>query len=1211
MKFCMHPMDRVGSWPAALAGLLGLLLAVLPMGAAPAAEAPPPINSLPVPPGPGPKPSTAPAPPPLPAPPKTTSTTQRLFDDVYQVLDDAGQWADVSQGITHQRGPHYWAKKVLDLSGMPEEFWVSAGAVRLSAFCCVRDYSVAELGKSNGLDETLVIEVNGHVHEIPDRDGLPVFHADSIQRSLAWHDFVIPKGELVRGTNEFVFRMTAPTGKKPDDYLYLGIDNTVPTRNSWVRLGEKGDWRQDKLNAVGAQGEYMVRLYLLGGPRDARAVWQPGEDAGGHAAAPRLDDPWRLLDYAGSDGPATRLEWNPERLDSLGTVSVVVETQGDRPFDLQWLGPDGEPVLPVVKVRGPRQEVRLEPPWQLVPSGVQLAKGLPLKQITVTAPKGYHPLTAPLDEAPLIAPPQGKPAERKPRCRVEGDKVTLSNDNLRCELVRRDGHLRLVSLYNELAAAEMARQPDEAALWLVEINGQRYAGSRDFACGTLTPDKERQGFSVCATNEKAGVEAVLEMWIDDDLHAQVEVINRRDKPLDFKLAFPHLTGLAVSPQPEDDYYFYPAGGGIVADSPAVIRQGYGDHQAIYQVMDLFSPKLGAGLAVWTADDDGRYKVLALRKFISGRPQQNLDKPLTPTAPEFQWTNSLPEVAGVGLAYEYLRRTRDPGDGFAARKVVLHAHAGDWHAAMQMYADWCHHVWRFRKLPSRLTPVINMQAAGWGQSPLFRDGAYRTDFITPRTDCIELMSWWEWSPLGPWRTPWDQLEKRLGPAAYQRGKAYFVADPVTGKTMYPINRGDYDGYNQRWGGLPAFRAAIETYRRMGALVTLYTDPLLADDNTQCGQKWGKLWGIVNSDGSYRTAYESWNMCHDVAEYRQYVAQTMGRVMRETGADGIRLDEYGHRGAACFSKLHEHTFAAWGCTEWQRAIAETCKMVHRAMDEVRPDAVLTTEHPGYDYLMQFIDGCITYDLTVQASPLRPAECNLQRFYFPECKAYELDTKRADPKYRKRFWSAVGAFGGIYPAAYDAILRENADVFNSPGAEPLVATLARQIYANRFQGAGKTLYLLDNACGHSHAGPVLELAVGPDQHLVDLLHAGAVRTVDPPVTAAASPKPPAKKPARPMPVEFFLLRGEVGCLAVLPKRLAVQVTAAGVQVAAPQAPAESRLVVCKDDGKPLLDVSFNAQQPLVLNCRAMGLGPRQPALLKLLHDGRLVDAVPLPTE
>ncbi|MCP4640735.1 MAG: hypothetical protein GY851_09895, partial [bacterium] len=344
----------------------------------------------------------------------------------------------------------------------------------------------------------------------------------------------------------------------------------------------------------------------------------------------------------------------------------------------------------------------------------------------------------------------------------------------------------------------------------------------------------------------------------------------------------------------------------------------------------------------------------------------------PTSDEYKWTNSLPQTAGIGLTFEYLRRTRGPGESFAAKDVALKAHAGDWHVPMQAYADWCHEAWPFRPRPSALTPMVNMIAAGWGQSPLFRDGAYRTDFVQPRCDCIELMSWWEWADLGPWRTPWDQLEEKLGEAQYKRYRSYYVEDPVTGMTMYPINRGDYDGYNKRWGGLPALQKAIQKYREMGAVPTLYTDPLLACDNSKCGRQWGKLWGIVQPDGEYRTHYHSWNMCHDVAEYRQYVADTMRRVMAETGADGIRLDEYGHRGAACFNKQHEHTFAEWGCTEWQRCIAETTKMVRQAMDEVKPDSVLTTEHPGYDYLMQFMEGCITYDLTVQATPLRPLEC-----------------------------------------------------------------------------------------------------------------------------------------------------------------------------------------------------------------------------------------------
>ena len=58
----------------------------------------------------------------------------------------------------------------------------------------------------------------------------------------------------------------------------------------------------------------------------------------------------------------------------------------------------------------------------------------------------------------------------------------------------------------------------------------------------------------------------------------------------------------------------------------------------------------------------------------------------------------------------------------------------------------------------------------------------------------------------------------------------------------------------------------------------------------------------------------------------------------------------------------------------------------------------------------------------SPMRPLECNLQRFYFRECKPYELDHRSADPQDRKKFWNAVESFGRYYPPAYYTILSEN---------------------------------------------------------------------------------------------------------------------------------------------------------------------------------------------
>jgi hypothetical protein len=50
---------------------------------------------------------------------------ESLPDGVLLVRDDAGNWGGPTMGITHQRGPDYWAKKVLDLSRVSEDDWRS------------------------------------------------------------------------------------------------------------------------------------------------------------------------------------------------------------------------------------------------------------------------------------------------------------------------------------------------------------------------------------------------------------------------------------------------------------------------------------------------------------------------------------------------------------------------------------------------------------------------------------------------------------------------------------------------------------------------------------------------------------------------------------------------------------------------------------------------------------------------------------------------------------------------------------------------------------------------------------------------------------------------------------------------------------------------------------------------------------------------------
>jgi hypothetical protein len=459
--------------------------------------------------------------------------------------------------------------------------------------------------------------------------------------------------------------------------------------------------------------------------------------------------------------------------------------------------------------------------------------------------------------------------------------------------------------------------------------------------------------------------------------------------------------------------------------------------------------------------------------------------------------------------------------------------------------------------------------------------------------VEIMSWWEWSELGPLGAPLDRLESKLTAGQIRDWQPYLVKDPVTGRMMWNNQPGDYRGYNRRFGGLPAFRQAVETWKATGRLVTLYTDPFRLDEfSCETGRQFGKAWCIMGPDGKHSLGYEVTNPCHDLPEVREWVVREMRRVMQETGADGLRLDEYGHLGWVCFNPEHKHTYAEPGVSQWNKAVAEATRGVRQAMDEVAPGSVLTTEHPAYDYLMQFLDGCITYDYTVQATPLRPLEVNLQRFYFPECKAYELDHRGADTLDRKKFWNGVASFGRILPKPFYTVYRENQDVYASRDCEALVPTLVPRIYANRFQAGDRTFFHLYNAMGHTVNGPVLALALKPGQHVVDLL-------TGVPVTLA--PRGEAQT------VSLWLERGDVACLAVLPERLrSPHVADRALTLRLEGDTAGCTLALAAADGTVLVS------QPAAAGENRVDLAAlpadATPALAKLLKDGLLQDACPV---
>jgi len=414
-------------------------------------------------------------------------------------------------------------------------------------------------------------------------------------------------------------------------------------------------------------------------------------------------------------------------------------------------------------------------------------------------------------------------------------------------------------------------------------------------------------------------------------------------------------------------------------------------------------------------------------------------------------------------------------------------------------------------------------------------------------------------------------------------------------MYQANRGDYDIGMPQWGGPSALRDYIKLIRTRGFLPTFYVEGILACATTRVAKEFASTYAVMDPDWKdaykcpkcpkgYVGSWASYNMCPDNEWWPSYLAATVARVCRETGIDGLRLDEYGHRGYVCTNTRHKHIFAEPGHNAWMQAVARTCRLVHKAMDETRPGLVLMTEYPGNDHLAATIEAAIVHEVTPRhVVPIRPVPCNLFRFYFPHCKLFEINRRPGRVPQAWNLWNATGGFstsGQHTPAAY-TVLVENTDTFEGEVKEPLVPTLIPRVYANRFEGGGKTILTIHNGRGHTVDAPVIAVEPDDDHHFVELLSGREMR-----------PMPFEKGHA----LRFKLRRDATVVVAQLARRLIV----AGGRVRILGESKGLTIVTASADGSRLAPLANGESLP-------SWHGPRGTVMVKLLRGKLLVDAVP----
>jgi hypothetical protein len=498
----------------------------------------------------------------------------------------------------------------------------------------------------------------------------------------------------------------------------------------------------------------------------------------------------------------------------------------------------------------------------------------------------------------------------------------------------------------------------------------------------------------------------------------------------------------------------------------------------------------------------------------------------------------------------------------------------------------------------LDDVWQISSLGWRtdsntQPAMIDKTGWRADHFKGQVQAAELMAWWQWSDKGPWKVPLDQLEQKLGKAFYNRFKYAFTAvDPVTGKVGYMFNRGDYD-YHQSWGGKEGMQKYVQLLHQNGQLATLYTDPLLVDDDTELAKHaleyavknpyYKDIYKVPLDPPGYVAAYGSWSFCVDTQWYQKFVVDQMTRIVKDTNVDGIRFDEFGiaHRPGACFNDAHQHIFAEPGHNQTLQAESLMCKNVHDAVDKIHPGFVLTAEFTGYDHLAANLDGALNYTIfSRNDDALRPVPLSVFRFYFPQHKMYVLDTSSNPQSKKFAFWNAMGAFELFYPAAYAHVLEENGDAFSNKNSTPLIATLLPWVYANQFHAADKSVTLIYNARKFTVDEPVLKVLSDAGYHYFDLLNNRELSVDDNAISLLMHP-------------------GDVAALARLPKVLSLQ----NNKVVISKIPANAALTICDKDGNTLWRQNVNNRQIV--------LPPSLPSgavAVKLFSGKYLVDAIAL---
>lgn len=417
-----------------------------------------------------------------------------------------------------------------------------------------------------------------------------------------------------------------------------------------------------------------------------------------------------------------------------------------------------------------------------------------------------------------------------------------------------------------------------------------------------------------------GFEAELSVRLEEHTGTSdwsLRVTNTGVAPREFLVCFPYLDGVRLGPDPSKNLATAMDQAGLIV--PAWERPGgvLGEsNQFSMQWHAVWDPVSTSALGMIFMDANVRPKRLVLRE--------------------------------PAIALHYFPTIRlEPGASVDLPTVRVLVYQGDWRPAARAYRAW------YDQAYAHVEPPQWFRESNGNTGIHFRKGGE-----SGYSGQVAFESFKE-LPAAHLRAPIDNWEY----AFYCRTSMLTQDQAFT-----PHTDGD-NVIRQDLGGAEAMREGIAGVHRLGLHVTLYVEGYIIPEQSDLAKTGkGKEWAIVNKDGSITGPYTRqgfYHLCPGCTGWQDHLATTVARLLRETGADAIRLDSLGFYYRACYNPAHHHE-TPFGYNEW---LGTLLSKVRRAAISVKPDVLLLTEGPA-DWVGQWFHGALTSRCPRELSPMRLA-------------------------------------------------------------------------------------------------------------------------------------------------------------------------------------------------------------------------------------------------